>query len=224
MRVLTAGATLAVLAGDPNQAVFGFRGADSDLLRARTPLVELDKVVPLRSRDRPGHQRCRRAAARLGGWRTLQGSGEGGSLSVRVAASAHAEAALVADVLRRAHLIDGVPWSQLAVIVRSVSAAAALPRVLAAAGVPVDLSPLAGPVAGQPAARALLTVLAAAGGSRRRQAEVLLTGPIGRLDPVSLRQLRVGHCAAPAPIWPGCSPGRPAHCPPRWPRRSTARC
>lgn len=191
VRVLTAGATLAVLAGDPNQAVFGFRGADSDLLRARTPLVELTKsyrCAPAIARAISG------VAGRLPGsvgWRTLQGSGEGGSLSVRVAASAHAEAALVADVLRRAHLIDGVPWSQLAVIVRSVSAAAALPRVLAAAGVPVDLSPLAGPVAGQPAARALLTVLAAAGGSLDDgQAEVLLTGPIGRLDPVSLRQLR----------------------------------
>ncbi len=74
---------------------------------------------------------------------------------------------------------------------RSVSAAASLPRALAAAGVPVDLSPLSGPVAGQPAARALLTVLAAAGGPLDcAQAEVLLSGPIGRLDPVSLRQLR----------------------------------
>ena len=190
VRVLAAGATLAVLAGDPNQAVFGFRGADSDLLRARTPLVELTtsyRCAPEIARAISG------VAARLPGsvgWRTLPGSGEGGSLSVRVAASAHAEAALVADALRRAHVIDGVPWSQLAVIVRSVSAAASLPRALAAAGVPVDLSPLSGPVAGQPAARALLTVLAAAGGPLDcRQAEVLLTGPIGRMDPVSLRQL-----------------------------------
>ena len=44
-----------------------------------------------------------------------------GDVTVRVAASAHAEAALVADALRRAHLMDGVPWSQLAVIVRSVT-------------------------------------------------------------------------------------------------------
>ncbi|NKZ75062.1 hypothetical protein GS934_15925 [Rhodococcus hoagii] len=34
------------------------------------------------------------------------------------------EAALVADTLRRAHLIDGVPWSEMAIVARSV------PRVL----------------------------------------------------------------------------------------------
>jgi len=125
----------------------------------------------------------------------LEGCGDdgddAGSVTVTVAASAHAESALIADNLRRAHLIDGVPWSQLAVIVRSVAAAAALPRALAAAGVPVDLSPLAGPIADQPAARALLTVLAAVvDGVDAERAEALLTGPIGRLDPVSMRQLR----------------------------------
>ena len=46
-------------------------------------------------------------------------------MSVRVAATPHAEAALIADALRRAHLIDGVPWSQMAVIVRSVPQAGA---------------------------------------------------------------------------------------------------
>lgn len=191
VRVLAEGATLAVVAGDPNQAVFGFRGADTAMVRAQTPVVELTRshrCAPSIARAISG------VAARLPGsvgWRTLEGSGQSGSVTVRVAASAHAEAALVADALRRAHLIDGIPWSQLAVIVRSVSAAAALPRALAVAGVPVDLSPLAGPVAAQPAARALLTVLAASGGVLdAEQAEVLLTGPIGRLDPVSLRQLR----------------------------------
>ena len=70
--------------------------------------------------------------------------GESGSVAVRLAASAHAEAAMIADALRRAHLIDGVPWSQMAVIVRSVPRAAVrLPRALAAAGVPVAV-PAAG--------------------------------------------------------------------------------
>ena len=60
-------------------------------------------------------------------------------MAVRIAASAHAESALIADALRRAHLVDGVPWSQMAVIVRSVPrAGAALARALTAAGVPVD--------------------------------------------------------------------------------------
>lgn len=191
VRALAAGATLSVLAGDPHQAVYGFRGADTDLLCARLPSVELTES----HRCAPAIARAITAVAgRLpgsAGWRTLAGTGPDGELTVRVAASAHAEAALIADALRRAHLVDGVAWSQLAVIVRSVSASAALLRALAAAGVPVDAAPRGGPVAGQPAARALLAVLSAAGGTLDEEtAEELLTGPIGRLDPVSLRQLR----------------------------------
>ncbi|WP_328352651.1 ATP-dependent helicase [Mycobacterium sp. NBC_00419] len=192
VRVLAAGAELTLLAGDPNEAVFGFRGADPELLTANdTPVVELSRS-----------HRCAPALARAisgvaaglpgsGPWRALAGTGEGGTVTVRVAASTHAEAALIADRLRRAHLVDGVPWSQLAVIVRSSSAAASLSRALAGAGVPVAAPSAAGPVAQQPAARALLTVLAATcHGLDGEQALALLTGPIGRVDPVSLRQLR----------------------------------
>ena len=54
------------------------------------------------------------------------------------AASASQEAALIADTLRRAHLIDGVPWSSMAVLVRSAARQVpVLQRALAAAGVPV---------------------------------------------------------------------------------------
>ena len=113
-------------------------------------------------------------------------------MSVRLAASPHAEAALVVDTLRRAHLVDGVPWSQMAVIVRSVrQSGAVLSRALTAAGVPVIAPPSGVPVAEQPASRAMLTVLAAvADGLDGDRALQLLTGPIGRVDPVSLRQLR----------------------------------
>ncbi|AQT81202.1 ATP-dependent DNA helicase [Mycolicibacterium litorale] len=193
VRLLAAGAELTLLAGDPNQAVFGFRGADPALLTsADVPTVELTRS-----------HRCSTAVARaIGGiagglpgataWRGLDGNGaQDGSVIVKVAGSAYAESALIADTLRRAHLVDGVPWSQLAVIVRSVSAAAALPRALAVAGVPVATPHLGGAISDQPAAHALLTVLAAtARGLDGDQALALLTGPIGRVDPVSLRQLR----------------------------------
>ena len=195
VRVLAAGTDLTVLAGDPNQAVFGFRGADADLLSPDSSTITLTRS-----------HRCAPAIARAisgmaaglpgTGWRVLEGradadgSGEG-SVTVTVAASAHAEAALIADTLRRAHLVDGVPWSQLAVIVRSVSGAAALTRSLAVAGVPVDQPAQGGAISSQPSARALLTVLAATeNGLDDDSAEALLIGPIGRVDPVSLRQLR----------------------------------
>ena len=111
---------------------------------------------------------------------------------VKLAASAGAEAALISDFLRRAHLIDGVPWAQMAVVVRSVPrAAAGLQHALERAGVPVVPSAVTGSLAAQPAAQALLTVLAAtAEGLDAEQALTLLTGPIGRVDPVSLRQLK----------------------------------
>lgn len=194
VRVLAAGAELALIAGDPNQAVFGFRGAEpAGLLGGDTPSVTLTtshRCAPAVARAVSG------IAARLpggGSGRRIDGAGAGeGSVTVRLAASAHAEAATIADALRRAHLIDGVPWSQMAVIVRSVPRAGArLPRALAAAGVPVAAPAIPGPLGEEPAARALLTVLlATADGLDGQQALALLTGPIGRVDPVSLRQLR----------------------------------
>jgi superfamily I DNA/RNA helicase len=149
VRVLAAGAELALIAGDPNQAVFGFRGGEpAGLLGGDAPSVTLTTS-----------HRCAAAVARAvsgiagrlpGGssGRQIDGAGAGeGSVTVRLAASAHAEAATIADALRRAHLIDGVPWSQMAVIVRSVPRAGArLPRALAAAGVPVAAPAVPGPL------------------------------------------------------------------------------
>ena len=193
VRVLSAGAQLTVLAGDANQSVFGYRGADPALLRGDEPalvLTESHRCAP------PVARAITAVAQRLPGAdeaRRIDGvGGVGGSVTVRIAASPHAEAALVADALRRAHLVDGVPWSQMAVIVRSVPRlGSALARTLATAGVPVDLPTPTAPLADQPAVQALLTVLQATVGELDgTQALSLLTGPIGRVDPVSLRQLR----------------------------------
>jgi superfamily I DNA/RNA helicase/RecB family exonuclease len=191
VRVLAAGADVTLLAGDPAQAVFGFRGAEpAALLGDDAPSVTLTtshRCAPAVARAVSG------VAGRLVDGCEIEGTGDGsGSVDVRLAASAGAEAALIADSLRRAHLIDGVPWSQMAVIVRSVPrAAAGLSHALARAGVPVAPPAVAGLLAEQPAAKALLTVLAAtADGLTGERARTLLTGPIGRVDPISLRQLR----------------------------------
>jgi superfamily I DNA/RNA helicase/RecB family exonuclease len=193
VRVLTAGAELSVIAGDPNQSVFGYRGADPELLRDdAAPAVVLT-----------ASHRCAPAVARAvtGIARRLPGADPGrevtgdeardGSLRVRIAATPHAESALIADALRRAHLIDGVPWSEMAVIVRSVPrSGTALGRALAASGVPVDQPPTT-TLAEHPAVAALLTVLdVTIDGLDGERATSLITGPIGRVDPVSLRQLR----------------------------------
>lgn len=191
VQMLAAGTELSVIAGDPHQTVFGYRGADPALLRGEGPVVTLTEshrcVAPLADaisavvRRLPGNDNPR----------TFTGVDRPGSLTVRIAASRHSEAAVIADALRRAHLIDNVPWTQMAVIVRSVPrTGAALGRALTAAGVPVDVSGGAA-MPDQPAVKALLTVLeATADGLDGERALALLTGPIGRVDPVSLRRLR----------------------------------
>jgi superfamily I DNA/RNA helicase/RecB family exonuclease len=195
VRVLAAGAELTIVAGDPNQSVFSYRGADPALLRGTDDdpvitLTESHRCTPAVARAITGVARRLPGAVEA---RELVGAGDDpGSVSVRVAASPHAEAAMIADALRRAHLFDGVPWSEMAVIVRSLrQSGAPLSRALTAAGVPVISPPLGVPVAEQAASRAMLTVLqAVADGLDGDRAMQLLTGPIGRVDPVSLRQLR----------------------------------
>ncbi|ODQ95697.1 ATP-dependent helicase [Mycolicibacterium holsaticum] len=193
VRVLSEGAELTVAAGDPNQAVFGYRGADPALLRGEEPVITLSES----HRCAPAIAEAITATARrlpgVDEGRHLTGSdGRRGSLNVQIAASSHAESVLIADALRRAHLVDGLPWSQMAVVVRSVPRhGAALARALEGAGVPVEIPAAGIPLADQPAVQALLTVLdATAHGLDGEQALALVTGPIGRVDPVSLRQLR----------------------------------
>ncbi|HXB88558.1 ATP-dependent DNA helicase [Mycobacterium sp.] len=194
VRVLAAGADVTLLAGDPGQAVFGFRGAEPAALLAgaATPSVTLrtsHRCAPAVARAASG------IAGRLPCGSEIEGTGNDfGSVEVRLAASEGAEAALVADVLRRAHLVSRVPWSQMAVIVRSVPRAGSrLSQALARAGVPVASATAWGSLPEQPAVMALLTVLAVTvDGLDGERALTLLTGPIGRVDPVSLRQLRRG--------------------------------
>ena len=68
-----------------------------------------------------------------------------------------AEAEHIADLLRRAHLEDGVPWDEMAVLVRSGRPSIpGLSRALTAAGVPVEVAGDEIPLAREPAVRPLL--------------------------------------------------------------------
>ncbi len=130
------------------------------------------------------------------------------SVRVRVLGTAAKEAALIADHLRRAHLTDGVPWSEMAVIVRSVPLSLApLRRALLAAGVPVRRPAVHEPLARRRGAawmvlalRVLLAGDPSRPGSRRaidavfspEDAMDLLSGPLGGADQIALRRLRRG--------------------------------
>ena len=65
VRVLAAGAELALVAGDPNQAVFGFRGGEpAGVVGRRFALGDVDGVASLRARGGARRQRHRAPTAR----------------------------------------------------------------------------------------------------------------------------------------------------------------
>jgi superfamily I DNA/RNA helicase len=109
------------------------------------------------------------------------------------------EAAWVAHALRRAHLEDGTPWAEMAVIARSGGQVTALRRALGSAQVPVAVVGSDVPLRDEPAVRPLLDALRCAlgpdGGGAVLDAELaarLCLSPLGGLDAVGLRRLRRG--------------------------------
>ena len=107
------------------------------------------------------------------------------------------EAAWVAHALRRAHLEDGTPWAEMAVIARTGGQVTALRRALGSAQVPVAVVGSDVPLRDEPAVRPLLDALRVAlgpdAGGAALDAELaarLCCSPLGGLDAVGLRRLR----------------------------------
>lgn len=163
--VITKSAACAVLAGNPEHSVFHFRGSSPEFFR-QWPAEH--QVVLDRRRHAPAQQ-------------------------VRFAESAAMEQLVVADTVRRAHLIDGLAWRDIAVIVRSSGSIPVVRRALLSAGVPVSLEPTAMVLAEQRLVSALLLALAALERPLPApQLEELVLGPIGGADAVTLRRLLRG--------------------------------
>ena len=220
LQLLAAGAEEIVLVGDPDQSIYGFRGADSAAMSEVEgrfgPGVPVVALTVCR-RSGPGLLAAsRRIAHRLPGpaaQRALTSVAgcDPGHVQVEVFRSSSEEAAFVAASLRRAHL-DGMPFSRMAVLVRSTAISlATLRRALTTAGVPLAVRGEDLPLAEQPAVAMVLDVLdgvlaceaavatstdaadavdRAVAGLGDDRAERLLLGPIGGGDPVYLRRLR----------------------------------
>ena len=199
IRLLGTGTELTVVAGDPDQAINSFRGASTRFLQSLD--VPAARDILLERSFRFGEEvagAVNRISSRLPNRFTAVAPERPrpGSAAVRLFSTPAKEADAIAAMLRREHVHGGVPWEDMAIVVRSVSAAVApLRRALAYAGVPVTVAADDVPLARQRAVHALLSVLRAAcdpDALDPAEAVALLSGPVGGGDPLTLRRVRRG--------------------------------
>ncbi|MEU1784467.1 ATP-dependent DNA helicase [Streptomyces sparsogenes] len=192
LRALAGDGRTLVAFGDPDQSIYAFRGADVGgildfprafrrrdgapapvevLTTSRRSGSALLATTRLITRRMP---LTRLPAAAVRAHRELSAVREGGRVEVYTYPTAGSELDNVADILRRAHLEDGVPWREMAVLVRA--GGRSLPgvrRALTSAGVPVEVDGDDIPLRHEPAVAPLLTALRAA-------ATAALRAPSGR--------------------------------------------
>lgn len=194
--------------GDPDVASNGFRGGRPELLGSLSTALDgapvRRVVLPTVHRGRPAHRALlasvtAHVGTALGGTHRAADAPDDDAdplapiLGVEGSSPA-VEAQQVAALLRERHLLDGIPWSSMAVVLRSGGDVPAFERRLALADVPTVGSAARTALRDAPAAAALLAAAACALGRDQLDAEAavaLLTGPIGRLDGVGLRRLRL---------------------------------
>ena len=228
LQALAGGGRTLVAFGDPDQSIYAFRGADvNGILEFPHAFPRTDgrpaPVEVLRTSRRSGAallaatrlltQRMpltRLPAEKVRAHRELAPVREGGRVEVFTYPTAGTELDNIADILRRAHLEDGVPWGEMAVLVRAGSRTIpTVRRALTAAGVPLEIDGDDLPLRHEPAVAPLLTALravATAVASVRPEAEAsteepepswldtetaltLLASPLAGMDAADLRRL-----------------------------------
>ncbi|MEJ8650459.1 ATP-dependent DNA helicase [Streptomyces sp. MS1.AVA.3] len=166
--------------GDPDQSIYAFRGADvngildfPETFRRGDGTPAPVAVLGTSRRSGAGLLAATRLLARrmpltrlpvqkVRAHREPVPVRDGGRVEVYTYPTPGAELDNIADILRRAHLEDGVPWREMAVLVRA--GGRSLPgvrRALTSAGVPLDIDGDDLPLRHEPAVAPLLTALRA---------------------------------------------------------------
>ncbi|MEU2953205.1 ATP-dependent helicase [Streptomyces xanthochromogenes] len=220
LRALAGGGRTLVAFGDPDQSIYTFRGADINgildfpdtfgrrdgspapvevLTTSRRSGTALLDATRLLTRRMP---LPRLPVEQVRAHRELRPTRTGGRVETYTYPTVSAELENIADLLRRAHLEEGVPWQEMAVLVRAgTRAIPALRRALTTAGIPVDTSGADTPLRDEPAAGPLLAALRVVAEAASKEAAADETAPA----PVSLVHPRRGpaHPPAAAPAWLG---------------------
>jgi superfamily I DNA/RNA helicase/RecB family exonuclease len=166
--------------GDPDQSIYAFRGADVNgildfpdafrhangspadvavLTTSRRSGEHLLAATRLLTRRMP---LPRLPSEKVRAHRELGAVREGGRVETYTYPTASTELDNIADILRRAHLEDGVPWHDMAVLVRAGGRTIpSVRRALASAGVPLEIDGDDVPLRHEPAVSPLLTALRA---------------------------------------------------------------
>ncbi|MGC5544864.1 ATP-dependent helicase [Streptomyces griseus] len=222
--------------GDPDQSIYTFRGADVNgildfpdtfrradggpapvgvLTTSRRSGAELLAATRLLTRRMP---LTRLPGDTVRAHRDLHAARDGGRVETYTYPTTSTELENIADLLRRAHLEDGVPWQEMAVLVRAGGRSLpAVRRALTSAGVPLEVDGDDLPLRHEPAVAPLLTALrtvataalrglpdlpdlpdfpegdpgeaAAPSWLHTETALTLLTSPLGAMDAADLRRL-----------------------------------
>ncbi|SOR79242.1 ATP-dependent helicase [Streptomyces chartreusis] len=198
LHALAGGGRTLVAFGDPDQSIYAFRGADvNGILDFPHAFPRADgrpaPVAVLRTSRRSGAallaatrlltQRMpltRLPAEKVRAHRELAPVRDGGRVEAYTYPTPGTELDNIADILRRAHLEDGVPWSEMAVLVRAGSRTIpTVRRALTAAGVPVDVDGDDVPLRHEPAVAPLLTALRAVAAAEATGTDGEATGTDG---------------------------------------------
>ncbi|MFJ5866404.1 ATP-dependent helicase [Streptomyces parvus] len=174
-----AGRTL-IAFGDPDQSIYTFRGADvngildfPDTFRRADGTPAPVGVLTTSRRSGAGLLAATRLLTRrmpltrlpadtVRAHRELHAVRDGGRVETYTYPTASTELDNIADLLRRAHLEDGVPWQEMAVLVRAGGRSLpAVRRALTSAGVPLEVDGDDLPLRHEPAVAPLLTALRA---------------------------------------------------------------